>query len=79
VVEDEPPAADTGREWSDAELTELGNLLVRGLSTEEIARLLRRDLGEVLDKVVEIGRICRRPARTNSDQLPGDFRSRTGV
>jgi hypothetical protein len=35
--------ADTGREWSDAELTELGNMLVRGLSIEEIAQLLRRD------------------------------------
>ena len=23
--------ADTGREWSDAELTELGNMLARGL------------------------------------------------
>jgi hypothetical protein len=57
-VEDEPPAADTRREWSDAELTQLGNLLVRGLSIEEIARLLRRDHGEVRDKVVEVGRAC---------------------
>ena len=58
-VEDEPPAADTGREWSDAELTELGNMLVRGLSIEEIARLLRRDHREVREKVAEVGRACR--------------------
>jgi hypothetical protein len=31
--------ADTGREWSDAELTELGNMLVRGLSIEGIGQL----------------------------------------
>jgi hypothetical protein len=38
------------------ELSELGNMLVRGLSIEEIAHRLRRDQGEVRDKVVEIGR-----------------------
>jgi hypothetical protein len=32
---------------------------VRGLSMEEIARLLRRDHGDVQDKVVEVGRACR--------------------
>jgi hypothetical protein len=58
-AEDEPPAADAGREWSDAELTELGNMLVRGLSIEEISRLLRRDHREVRDKVAEVGRACR--------------------
>jgi hypothetical protein len=47
------------REWSDAELNELGDLLLRGLSIEEIARLLDRDHGEVRDKVVEVGRACR--------------------
>ena len=46
-VEDEPPAADTRREWSDPELRELGEMLVRGLSIEEIARFLGRDHGEV--------------------------------
>ena len=46
-------------EWSDAELTELGTMLVRGLSMDEIARLPRRDHGEVRDKVVDIGRACR--------------------
>ena len=40
---DEPPEANTGKEWSDAELRELGNMLLRGLSIGEIARLLRRD------------------------------------
>jgi hypothetical protein len=51
--------ADTGREWSDGELKELGEMLMRGLSIEEIARLLRRDHGEVRDKVAEVGRACR--------------------
>jgi hypothetical protein len=50
---------NTAREWSGAELTELGNMLVRGLSMEEVARLLRRDHGDVQDKVVEVGRACR--------------------
>jgi hypothetical protein len=58
-ADDEPAAVNTGREWSDGELNELGNLLVRGLPMEEIARLLRRDRSEVQDKVVEIGRACR--------------------
>ena len=58
-VEDEPPAADTHREWSDAELKELGNMLLRGLSIEEIARVLGRDNREVRDKVAEVGRACR--------------------
>jgi hypothetical protein len=34
------------------------SMLVRGLPIEEIAQLLRRDHGEVRDKVVEIGRAC---------------------
>jgi hypothetical protein len=59
AVEDEPPAANAGREWSDAELTQLGSMLVRGLSIEEIARLLRRDHREVRGKVAEVGRACR--------------------
>jgi hypothetical protein len=58
-VDDEPSGVDTRREWSDAELNELGNMFVRGLSIEEIAGLLRRDHGEVQNKVVEIGRACR--------------------
>jgi hypothetical protein len=53
------PASEDDREWSDAELRELGELLLRGLSIEEIARLLRRDHGEVRDKVAEVGRACR--------------------
>jgi hypothetical protein len=55
----EPSAVNTAREWSDAELTELGNMLVRGLSMGEIARLVRRDHGDVQDKVVEVGRAFR--------------------
>jgi hypothetical protein len=51
--------AYAGSEWSDAELTELGGMLVRGLSIEEIARHLRRDKIEVRDKVAEVGRACR--------------------
>ena len=57
-VDDEPAAVDTRREWSDGELHELGNMLLRGLSIEEIARLLRRDHREVRDKVAEVGRAC---------------------
>jgi hypothetical protein len=34
-------------------------MLVRGLSIEEIARRLRRDHGDVRDKVIDIGRACR--------------------
>jgi hypothetical protein len=52
-------AADRGREWSNAELKELGNMLLRGLSIEEIARVLDRDHREVRDKVAEVGRACR--------------------
>ena len=59
AADDEPPVGDAGKEWSDAELRELGSMLTRGLSIEEIARRLRRDKGEVRDKVVEVGRECR--------------------
>jgi hypothetical protein len=69
TVEDKPPAVDSDREWSDAELTELGNMLVRGLSIEEIAQLLRRDHGEVRDKVAEVGRACRGAAATKSEPM----------
>jgi hypothetical protein len=58
-ADDEPAAVNTGREWSDGELNELGNMLVRGLPIEEIARLLRRDKVEVRDKIGEVGRACR--------------------
>jgi hypothetical protein len=50
---------NTGREWSDAELLELGDLLMYEISIKQIARLLERDHGDVQDKVVEIGRACR--------------------
>ena len=59
AVEDEQPAANAEREWSDAELIQLGNMLVRGLSVEEIARRMGRGNREVRDKVAEVGRACR--------------------
>jgi DNA-binding NarL/FixJ family response regulator len=59
TVEDEPPAVNAEREWSDAELAQLGNMLARGLSIEEIARRLRRDNREVRDKVAGVERACR--------------------
>jgi hypothetical protein len=37
----------------------LGEMLVRGVSMDEIARRLRRDYGDVRDKVAEVGRACR--------------------
>jgi hypothetical protein len=59
AVQDEQPAANAEREWSDADLTDLGNLLMRGLSIEDIARRLGREYREVRDKVAEVGRACR--------------------
>jgi hypothetical protein len=50
---------NTCREWSDEELNELGVMLVHGVPLEEIAHRLRRDHGDVQDKVIEIGRACR--------------------
>jgi hypothetical protein len=58
-AEDEPSGVNAGREWSEAELKELGNMLLRGVPIEEIARVLRRDNAGVRDKVAEIGRACR--------------------
>lgn len=58
-ADDEPLAVNTGREWSNAEMNALGEMLVRGVSIDEIARRLRRDHGEVRDKVAEVGRACR--------------------
>ena len=52
-------AVITRTEWSDGELSELGEMLVRGLSIEEIARGLRRDHREVRDKIAEVGLACR--------------------
>ena len=60
---DEPAHVRTDMEWSEKEVSELGGMLIRGLSIEEIAGLLRRDPSEVRDKVVEIGRACRHTNR----------------
>jgi hypothetical protein len=46
-AEDEPSGVNAGREWSEAELKELGNMLLRGVPIEEIARSLHRDQIEV--------------------------------
>jgi hypothetical protein len=58
-ADDDPLAVNTGREWSDAEMNALGEMLVRGVSIDEIARRLRRDKIEVRDKVAKVGRACR--------------------
>ncbi len=58
-ADDELSGAEIGREWSDAELSELGDMLLRGLSIEEIARLLQRNHPEIRDKIAEVGRACR--------------------
>ena len=58
-ADDERSPARTGMEWSEKEMSELGGMLIRGLSVEEIAGLLRRDHSEVRNKVIEIGRACR--------------------
>ena len=58
-TDDDGAAMNVGREWSDPELTALGNMRVGGLPTEEITRFLRWEHVDVRDKVVEIGRICR--------------------
>jgi DNA-binding transcriptional MerR regulator len=77
---DELSVANTDREWLDEELFQLDDMLIRGISIEEIAQLLRRRRGEVQDKAVEIGRSCRmsgsaagmsEPAKEqSSDSLP---------
>ena len=66
-AEDEPLGVNAGGEWSEAELKELGNMLLRGVPIEEIARVLGRDHGEVHDKVVEVGRACRGLTAANSE------------
>ena len=44
---------------SDAEMNALGEMLVRGVSIDEIAQRLRRDHGEIREKVAKVGRACR--------------------
>jgi hypothetical protein len=78
--DDDQPVVNTGKEWSDGATFELGKMLVRGRSIEEIARSLRRDHGDVQDKVVEVGRAgsaanMSEPARVFEDRKsPGDWR-----
>jgi hypothetical protein len=59
VTGDDRPVGNVGREWTDAELVELEDLLMCEISIQEIARLLQREQGDVRDKVVEIGQNCR--------------------
>jgi hypothetical protein len=58
-------------------------MLLRGLSIEEIGRLLGRDHADVRDKVAEVGRTCRGDGCVSSAELamvfedrkvPGDWR-----
>jgi hypothetical protein len=49
------PEGKRRRKWSADELAELGDLLLREISIQEIARLLGRDLDDVENKVVEKG------------------------
>src|SRR5207237_7333137 len=61
-ADDEPLAVNTGRERSDAEMNALGEMLVRVVSIDEIARRLRGDKIEVRDRVVEVSGACRQRA-----------------
>jgi hypothetical protein len=58
-ADDELSEAEVDREWSDAELNELGDMLLRGLSIEEIAGLLQRNHREIRNKIAEVSRACR--------------------
>jgi len=53
------PEGNRPRKWSADELTELGDLLLCEISMQEIARLLGRELDDLENKAVEIGRACR--------------------
>jgi hypothetical protein len=60
---EETSGVDASREWSDAELTELGNMLMLGLSIEEIratsAPGLRRGPGQSCGGGPGLPRVCR--------------------
>ena len=58
-ADDAATPVSSDREWSDAELSELEDLLMCEISIKEIARLLQRDHDDVQNEVVEIGRACR--------------------
>ncbi len=49
---------DAGK-WSDAELSELEDLLMYEISIQEIARLPRQDHNDVQDKIVDTDQGCR--------------------
>jgi hypothetical protein len=54
---DQPEGNRRGK-WSSDELMELGDLLFREISLEEIARLLGRELDDVKNKVIEDGELA---------------------
>jgi hypothetical protein len=49
------PEGKRRRKWSGDELTELGDLLLREISIQEIARLLGREFDDVENTVFEAG------------------------
>ena len=49
------PEGNRPRKWSADELTELGDLLLREISIQEIARLLGREFDDVENTVFEAG------------------------
>jgi hypothetical protein len=49
------PEGKRRRKWSADELTELGDLLLREISIQEIARLLGREFDDVENTVFEEG------------------------
>ena len=68
------------RKWSAEELMELGDLLLREISIQEIARLLGRDLDDVENKVVEEGeRAVSWFVRALSLRMPEAARSARGL
>jgi hypothetical protein len=48
-----------GREWSDAEVCELEDLLLCDIPIPEIVRLLGREHDDVRNQVAAVGRACR--------------------
>jgi hypothetical protein len=78
-ADDEPLAVNTGREWSDAEMNGLGEMLVRGVSIDETARRLRRDKIEVQAQptLLDLGKPS--PNATFTAVIYGDNRAKFGT
>lgn len=57
----ETPGADAGKEWSEMDIIDLRQCIKTGDCAEETAQFLRRSIGEVREKVAELGlSFCRR-------------------